>query len=562
MLQSLRIENIAIIDSVSVDFINGLNVLTGETGAGKSIIIDAINAVTGEKTSRDLIRTGEKSAFVSAEFTEVPHSVIAVLEDYALPVPDDGVLILSRRLERDGRNVCRVNGAAVTVAMLHDIGSHLINIHGQHDSGELLNSETHCSFIDSFSGTERLLEDYRKNYRELTEIKRRMDELTVSEDEKVRKTDILTYEINEIKSANIKTGEREALLKRRDIIRNSKKLTDALRKAYVALDGDNETDGASSLTAAAAGSLLSVDAICSGALAPLAETLNDSASLLTDAAAEIGSLLEEIGASQDNIDVIEERLDVIYRLSKKYGSSEEEILAYLENAQSELESIESADEEIEKLRAKHTLTLNTAREKAIILSRERMKGGERLSDAVIGELHYLDMPSVVFTAGFTDIPLSENGADGVEFLISANVGEEPRPLAKVASGGELSRIMLALRNVLSAGSDIGTMIFDEIDTGVSGRAAGKIGLKLASVSRGKQVLCITHSAQIAAFADAHLLIKKDVSGERTFTQVTALDENGRVNELARFIGGMEITSADLAAAKELLSRCGSLKKEG
>lgn len=560
MLKSLNIENIAIIEKASAEFSRGLNILTGETGAGKSILIDSINAVTGEKTSRELIRTGEDYAEVSAFFEDISEDVKRRLSEYGLPAEEDGTLLLKRRLFRDGKNACHINGSSVTVSMLKSIGMNLINIHGQRDSQALLDSERHIDFLDAFAVNDAYLSAYYETFCKLQEIKSEIKKLSLDEAYKERQTDLLTYQINELENAEITIGEKEALTKKKNILNNSKKLSDALRNALIMLCGDSDTEGADSLVRGAISRISSVSALAKG-LDTLTDKLGEANSYIEDCAGAIDDVLRQLDSMDADIDAIEERLDVIYKLSKKYGSTEEEMLGFLEKAREELQSIESSSERLEELQVEYAETLEYCYEKADALTRKREEYGKKISEAVQNELQFLDMPSCRFVVNIAECELCEKGKDSVEFLISANPGEEPKPLGKVASGGELSRIMLALKNVLHKAGGVDTLIFDEIDTGVSGSAAKKIAVKLSQVSDSSQILCITHLPQLAAFADSHKFLYKEVHGGKTYTRIRELSEEERPRELARMTNGNEISDIHLKAAAELISSANSEKKK-
>lgn len=552
MLSNLKIENIAIIEYASIDFADNFNCMTGETGAGKSIVIDSINAILGEKTSRELIRTGENKATVSAYFTDVSERTQSMLAEMGIPTEPDNTLLISRAMTKDGRNNCRVNGASVTVSMLKSIGLSLINIHGQSDNQELMLPDLHFTFIDAVAGNSELLNDYLSSYNELQEIKENIRKLTVDDALKARKTDLLTYQIDELTKADLRIGEKEELTSRRKLINNSQKLAASLNEAYCAINGGEDYNGAASML---------FDA--SRALAEVAQYLpeaNELAESVTDIAYTIESYISDINSFMDNTQFdekeladIEERLDLIYRLSKKYGETEEEMLIFLDKAQEELHNITYSDELLAELKAKLAVCERITEEKAELLSESRKQAASVFAEKIQKELSFLDMPETVFFVDFNKTAFTETGIDDIEFLISANKGEELKPLAKIASGGELSRIMLAIKSVFADKDDTDTLIFDEIDSGVSGRAAGKIALKLNEVSENRQVICITHLPSIAAFADHHMLISKAVKGDKTFTSVTALDEKGRISEIARIIGGNENDSIHLESAKQLLN---------
>ncbi len=556
MLTSLQIENIAVIEKAEITFDKGLNVLTGETGAGKSIIIDSINAVLGERTTRELVRTGAPVAKVSALFFGLSHAAEQVLKSLDLEPEEDGSLLIQRSISSDGRSACRINGQTATVSMLRQLGSELINIHGQHDSQSLLSSEKHIGFIDALAQDEELLVEYRGLYAAYVKIRRALNELQMDEEEKLRKIDLLRFQIDELEAANLQIGEREKLTQERTRCLNAEKILQSLRRAYDAINGTEESLGASQLlTDAAAG--LQDAARYYGAIESTAQEMLDLSYNLESYADEIRNAFDTLSYDPGDLEQIEERLDLLYKLSRKYGETEEEMLVYLEKARAELDEITFSEERVQKLDEERRETVRKIKALAATLSDVRRQAGERFARQVEAELSYLDMPHVRFIVHHEQVKPGPNGADEIEFLISANPGEPPRPLAKIASGGELSRIMLAIKNVLSGSDEIGTLIFDEIDTGVSGRAAQKIALKLKQVSAGRQVICVTHLAQIAAQADCHLLIQKTVRDDQTYTQVDALDFEGRKRELARIMGGMdEITPLQLQSAEELLRAAG------
>ena len=551
MLKSLQIENIATIEKLSVDFSDGLNVLTGETGAGKSILVDSINAVTGEKTSRDLIRTGETSARVTALFADVSDAVILRLSDSGISVEDDKTLLIQRRLYRDGKNACRINGMTVTVGMLRSVASLLINIHGQRDSQQLLDEAYHLKFVDGYAEDGKLLEEYRSEYRLLCGIKARLRDLQTDETEKARMADLLSYQINELENADIRPGEKKELVRKKSFLENSQKIKNALGAALNALIGDGEEAGASGALSAAAGYVGSVTGAARG-LEPVYSQLAAVADSVSDIASVIDDVIGQLDTIDGDIDSVEERLDVLYRLSRKYGDTEEQMLAFLEDAKTRLDGIVHSDEERERLTEEYGNTLARAEKKAVLLSDARRKAGEALCAAIESELKFLDMPNVRFVTEIKPVPLCENGADEVRFLISANPGEEPKPLGKTASGGELSRVMLAIKNVLTDSDGVGTLIFDEIDTGVSGSAAGKIAVKLASVSLCTQVFCITHLSRIAAFADEHIFLSKVVQNGKTYTRAEILSPEKRAAELARITFGSEFTDVQLSSGEQMI----------
>ena len=553
MLVRLKIENIAIIELADINFSKGFNVMTGETGAGKSIIIDSINAVIGERTSKELIRTGESSGKVTAVFEQVGHKVKAKME--AMGIDPEDTVILSRSIKKDGKNVCTVNGTPVTVSMLKTVGSELINIHGQHDSQSLLQSEMHCSFIDSFGDLEDLLKKYQDSFNELCEITSQIKSLDMNEQQKARRVDMLTFQIQEIEDAGLVVGETDRLKERRDFLKNSQKIIDALNAAYAYLYSDGA--GCDSVSNA----LYEVESIESyyDGISSVSQRLNDVKYELEDCCDEIRSFISQADSDPHELENIEERLDLIRRLSSKYGADENEMLLFLDNAKAELESITLSDEKIELLKAKRQMVSERTKKLADELTTKRIESGKKLSSKICSELEFLNMPNITFDVKREEKALSADGCDEIEFLISANAGEEPKPLAKIASGGELSRIMLAIKNSLAEKDGTDTMIFDEIDTGVSGFAARKIAEKLREVSAGRQVICVTHLAQIAAFADCHKLISKYVSDGKTYTQVRSLDYASRASELARIMGSGEGQQSFIDSATELLQSAGNTR---
>lgn len=558
MLANLKIENIAIIEYASIDFDSNFNCMTGETGAGKSIIIDSINAVLGEKTSRELIRTGESRATVSALFTDISPKTISILSDIGIENEDDNSLLISRTLTKDGRNTCKINGSNVTVSMLKKIGLSLINIHGQSDNQELMSPEVHYKFIDAVASNSSLYNDYIDKYNKYTQLKSEIEKLTIDDAKKARQVDLLTYQIDELEKANIVVGEKEELLKKRKIINNSQKLATALSEAYSAIADGDDYNGALSMLFDASRAL-SVAAEFLPEATEIAESMNDIAYTVESHMSDITSLMEDMSFDERELADIEERLDVIYRLSKKYGETEEEMLNFLDKSKKELHNIVYSDDLLDKLNNELKIAENDAMFCAVKLSESRRIAAEIFSEKIQNELSFLDMPETKFSVKFNTVKMNENGIDDIEFLISANRGEEPKPLAKIASGGELSRIMLAIKSVLADKDDTDTLIFDEIDAGVSGRAAGKIALKLNDVSKHRQVICITHLPSIAAYADHHALISKAVRGDKTYTSVTELDYNGRVAEIARIIGGNENDKIHLESARQLLKEASENK---
>ena len=552
MLSVLKIRNIAIIENAEIEFNKGFNVLTGETGAGKSIILDSINAVLGFRTSRELIRTGETEAEVTALFSFVGEKTIGKLNELGLPQNDDNSLLITRTITHD-KNVCRVNNSLTSVSALREIGNTLISIHGQQDNRELLDSETHIGYLDAVAENNSLLSDYNSVYNEFCKITSQIKSLMTDEAEKARQIDILSFQIDELKKAEITVGEWEELKNKRTEIQNIEKISEGFRNANDALSGGDGFTGAVELVLGAEKALSQVANFSKDA-EKLSTKLNDIYYELNDIADTLRFSDGESEYSRNDLEAIEERLDLLYRLSKKYGSTEEEMLEFLCKAEEKLNSLTSSEENLEVLKEQRRVILEKATTLAKKLSECRKETAEKFRTDVMEELRFLDMPSVEFNVQFTEVELCENGIDSVEFLISANVGEPPKPIAKIASGGELSRIMLALKNVLSDKDQIGTMIFDEVDTGVSGRAATKVAQKLKQVSTGRQVVCVTHLAQLAVLSDNHYLIEKTAKDGKTYTNVTPLDFEGRKYEIARITGGGEITETQLKNAEEMLMK--------
>ena len=548
MLTGLKIENIAVIESAELEFDSGLNVLTGETGAGKSIIIDSINAVLGERTSRELIRTGAESARVFASFADAGKAVEAVLERNDIERQPDGTLVLSRSLSASGRNSCRVNGCPVTVSVLREIGSNLINIHGQHDGQALLMPERHCGFIDSLAENSALRAEYKAVFTQLVAVKRKLDSLYDSRDEKEANRSFLDFQINELTAADVHIGEREALNKEKELLLNGSKVIKALGGAYAALGGESGV----AVGAEECAALLESAAKFYPEAEEAAKTMRGLAYELADCAAGVRDLAEGFEYNPERLSQIDERLDALYRISMKYGAREEDILAKLESIKKERAEIEISGELIAELEQELYALSDKIKILSARLTESRMKAAAEFEKRVAEELEFLDMPKVRFVVDRKPTALTSKGADSVEFLISANPGQEPRPIAKTASGGELVRIMLAIKNVLSDKDDVGTLIFDEIDTGVSGSAAEKIALKLSQVSRGRQVICVTHLARIAAQADRHMKIEKTVHDGGTFTRVSPLSFDERAAEIARITAGGSVTALQIETAKEML----------
>ncbi len=553
MLSLLHIENIAVIETADIQFDRGFNVLTGETGAGKSIVIDAIGAIIGERTSRDLIRTGAKSAVVNAVFTDLPD--LPWFRENGMGPDGDGNLLLQREIQPDGKNVCRLGGRLITVAQLRGLGQQLLNIHGQHDGQQLLDPEQHLGYLDRFGETEPLLTDYQAAFREVAALRREIAALEMDEAEKSRRIDSLTYQIKELERADLKPGEDVELDGRKNVLRNAGKLIEAVEGANFALSGDEDSAGAVALIIDAENALHG-GARVSDEVKALAGQLAELRASAADLAEQIRDLRGTFDVTPDELDQLEARLDVIYRLKKKYGDTVEDMLAYLDRCRKELDEIQCSTDTIERLNKKLTAALKKAKEKAAVLSSARKKAAEGLRDRIQTELRQLDMPKVRFQVDFApkggELGLDETGMDQVQFLMSANVGEDLKPIHKIASGGELARIMLALKNVLAENDDVTTLIFDEVDTGVSGRAAQKVAEKMADIAGRKQVLCVTHLPQLAAMADTHFSVEKGESKGRTFTHVVLLDREQRTAELARITGGTKVTDALLASAGELL----------
>lgn len=547
MLSLLHIENIAVIESADISFDQGFNVLTGETGAGKSIVIDAISAILGERAYRDMIRTGTAKASVRAVFTDVPQ--FDWFQENG--VEYDPETVIQREIYLDGKNICRVNGSLVSVSILRKLGIQLINIHGQHDSASLFDEDNHLAFLDAFGDNEDLRLSYGEKYAEVTKLRREIDSLTMDEGEKLRRMETLKYQIAEIEKAELEIGEDEALEERRKLLQNAEKLSNGMEEAVQCLYGSDDTDGAAGLLAQAEyalGRLLRF----SDSFGPLHDRVSDLMYQVQDVAEEVRDTRDSLNYSADELEQIESRLDVIHKLRRKYGVTCEDILTYLDSAKKELDEIEFADDHLERLKGKLKKAEKEAWDAAFLLRRSRQEAAKTMSQRILTELAQLDMPRVQFACRFQELELTGSGADAVAFYMSANAGEDLKPMSKVASGGELARIMLAMKNVLAEKDQVATLIFDEVDTGVSGRAAQKVAEKLRSVASHKQVLCVTHLPQLAALAQTHLLIAKSERDGRTYTSVTPLDFEGRKRELARIIGGTNITETTLKSAEEML----------
>ena len=561
MLSLLHIENVALIDQADISFGSGFNVLTGETGAGKSIIIDAISAVLGERTSRDLIRTGEKSALVTALFRDLPS--LPWFQETGIGPDENGELLISRRIQGDGKNICRVGGVPCTVVQLRTLGSQLIDIHGQHDGQQLLDESCHLAYLDSFGELEPALSAYREEYAKLDALRKQIASLQMDETEKARRLDILQFQIDELESAHLRLGEEEELDERKAMLRSADQLVAAVEGAYHALFGTDSQDGAASLLAEAEGNLSRVSNL-SADLSQLSENLAALRYGTEDAAERLRDLKNSFDFSPKELDQVEDRLDHLHRLKKKYGATVRDMLDYLNKIRQELDQIELSDDLLIKLKKQRKAQLAMTRTLAETLSAQRKAVAERLKARIEGELRQMDMTKVRFQTEFSSKPgklgLDDTGMDEVRFLMSANVGENLKPIAKVASGGELSRIMLALKNVLADNDSICTLIFDEVDTGISGRAAGKVAEKMSRLSLTCQVLCVTHLAQIAAMSDYHYSVHKEEKNGRTYTCVETLDRPGRRAELARLTGGAHQSEAILKGAEELLKEADAYKK--
>ena len=550
MLKNLYIENIAVIEKTSIDFSGGLNVLTGETGAGKSIVIDSINAILGNRTSRDLIRNGSESAFVSAEFDEISPKALETLHEFGFDT-DDGTLIIQREISLNSKGKCRINGRPATIGILKAVGTYLINIHGQHESYELMSPELHINYIDKLGNLKNSIDEYAKAYQEYRALKSELDKAEFDEAERNRKIDLLQYQVSELEQADMYIGEFEELKEQRTLIENKEKIANSLNEAHSVLNGGEDTGGILEQLENACSCLENITEYmpdCEDVLKRMQSTLYE----LEDCTSEISGLADSADSDIGSLEEIEDRIDLIQRLSRKYGSTIEEMLQFLDNAKRELEYLERYEENREQLQENCQKALKNAQRLAESLSEKRKEISVQFSARVKEEMTFLDMPNVELVVSQKKCALNALGCDDIEILISTNVGEEPKPVAKIASGGELSRMMLAIKNVLADKDDIDTLIFDEVDTGISGSAAQKVGFKLKEVSKNRQVVCVTHLAQIAALADTHFKIHKTVSDGKTYTNVNVLDHDGRKNELARIIGGVAITQATLDYAEEML----------
>ena len=551
MLSSLQIENVAVIQKANVHFEKGLNVLTGETGAGKSILIDSINAILGNRTSKDLVRTGAAKAVIRAAFENVPPAVLDSLEKAGYERTE--ALLLSREITAEGKSTCRINGMPATAAILRELCGGLININGQHDSVGLLNPAHHESILDAYAQNRTEYQEYYAVYRELVKIKRELDAQITDENEKQRRIDLLSYQVQEIEDAALTAGEEQTLESRRKVLSNASTIRDRIAQCYALLSGDDETPGAVDLLGEASNA---VDAAAQldGELSTSAGQLLDLYYNAKDAAADLIGRLDAYETNDAELDEIEQRIDLIYKLKRKYGDTVEDIIAFGQKAREELELIQSSQERVEHLQAEQHRLYVLAREKAETLTQTRLKAFEELNKRISGTLDFLNMPGVRMTLHHARGPLASHGQDSIEFYISTNPGEAPKPLAKIASGGELSRITLAIKNAMADKDAVPTVIYDEIDSGVSGKAASRIGEVLRQSAEGHQILCITHTAQIAALADCHLLIQKNIANERTYTEIHPLDEDGRVDALAHLISGDHVTELSRANAREMLEQ--------
>lgn len=551
MLSSLQIENVAVIQKANVHFEKGLNVLTGETGAGKSILIDSINAILGNRTSKDLVRTGAAKAVIRAAFEDVPPAVLDSLEKAGYERSE--ALLLSREITAEGKSTCRINGMPATAAVLRELCGGLININGQHDSVGLLNPARHEGILDAYAQNSAEYQAYYAIYRELVGVKKTLDAMITDESEKQRRIDLLSYQVQEIDDAGLTAGEEQTLESRRKVLANASTIRDRIAQCYALLSGGDEAPGAVDLLGEASNA---VDAAAQldGELSVGAGQLLDLYYTAKDVAADLIGRLDAYDTNDAELDEIEQRIDLIYKLRRKYGDTVEDILAFGERARKELEMIQSSQERVEHLQKEQRRLYTLAREKAEALTQTRLKAFDELNKRISGTLDFLNMPGVRMTLRHSRGPLASHGQDSIEFYISTNPGEAPKPLAKIASGGELSRITLAIKNAMADKDAVPTVIYDEIDSGVSGKAASRIGEVLRQSAEGHQILCITHTAQIAALADCHLLIQKNITNERTYTEIHPLDENGRVEALARLISGDHITELSLANAREMLGR--------
>ena len=549
MLSCLQIENVAVIQKAEVHFQPGLNVLTGETGAGKSILIDSINAILGNRTSKDLVRTGASKAVIRASFAQIPDAVLDKLE--AAGYERSAELLLSREITAEGKSSCRINGMPTTAAVLRELCGGLININGQHDSVGLLNPAHHLSILDDYAQNAKLYQEYYVLYRSLVKVKKELDAMITDEAEKQRRIDLLSYQVQEIEEAGLTAGEEQTLEARRKVLANASTIRDRVAKAHALLSGDDDTPGAVDLLGEASNAM-DTAAQLDESLSEVSGTLMDLYYSAKDAAAELIDRLDAYDTNDAELDEIEQRLDLLYRLKRKYGDTVEDIIAFGQKAREELEQIQFSEQRHDQLQAEKLRLYGLAREKAEALTQTRLKAFDELNARITDTLQFLNMPGVRMTLHHARGPLASHGQDSVEFYISTNAGEAPKPLARIASGGELSRITLAIKNALADRDAVPTVIYDEIDSGVSGKAAGRIGEVLRQSAQGHQILCITHTAQIAALADCHLLIQKNVTNDRTYTEIHPLDTEGRVEALARLISGDHVTELSRANAREML----------
>lgn len=554
MLRELNIENVAVIEKAVVEFDGGLNVLTGETGAGKSILIDSINAILGNRTTREIVRSGTDKAVIWATFTDISKDMLEHLQEQGYDC--DGTLILHREITVDGKSSCRVNGKPATATNVRNICSNLINIHGQHDNQDLLNPDRHIHVLDNFAELGDLLTDYGVQYSRLNKLKSDIEKLSIDEAQKERRIDLLKYQIDEIEQAELIDGEDDELAVKRNMIRNSEKILESLKGAYEILAGDTENDGALAMIFSASGLMNGVGGI-SDEMDVCAGKLSEAYYGLSDISSELREILDSFDFDAADAEYVEERLDLIYKLKRKYGETITDVLQFLEECKEDLGNIEMSEEMLIKLKAEYEITLSAATELATKISQRRAAAFTVFEERIKDELSYLNMPSVAFVVNREQGPLTRTGFDIVEFYISTNVGEPPKPMSRIASGGELSRIMLAIKNALADKDDIDTLIFDEIDTGVSGTSATRIGQKLKESAKARQTICVTHSAQIAAYADVHLKIEKSVRDGRTYTEIERLDDEARIQELARIISGDNVTETSLRNAAEMLSLANS-----
>ncbi len=558
MLSQLYIENVAVIEKATIEFHKGFNILTGETGAGKSIIIDSMHGILGERTSKDMVRSGAESAFVSGLFTDLTEQAINKLQELGFEPEEDGSVLIHRTIQAEGKSTCRINGRPATVSALKELGKTLMNIHGQHESYHLLSPELHIHYIDESGDLNTLVKEYRSVYQELKQIQSEIGAHATDEAEKLRRIDLLTYQIEELEQANLRENEKEELMERKTTMMHSEKIASAITAAKAALDGDESFDGVLSTLTAITASLQDPEQYLP-ALNPIIQKLHELSYGLEDVSEALREQESQMEFDASELLEIETRLDLLYRLSIKYGQTTEEMLAFLEKCRQELNQINHSEETLIQLNETYEILKEKAIQLAKTLSDKRKKTAEQFTKKVKHELQFLNMPGIEFQVEQERVPLNSNGCDKIQFLISVNPGEPAKPIAKIASGGELSRIMLAIQTVLSAHDDLDTMIFDEVDTGISGSAAQKVGLKLHEVSRYAQVICITHLAQIACLADYHLLIQKQVTENKTYTQVIPLSKEAQIKEIARMIGGQAITPLLLQNAQEMIDSAKQLK---